>query len=97
MKIEVRARRSGKTYDMILRACGTEVQIVCFSILECQRVMKMAKQMEADIIPPISFQKYLNNRNSQAQNEIFIDNLDLCLSYVTGYKRIGLVTMSSND
>ena len=98
MRVEVRARQSGKTHDMILRAHGIKAQIVCFSLSECKRVSELAKEMGTIILSPMTFEKYLRDyAGGDYCDEFYIDNLDLCLSYTTGHKKIGLVTISSGE
>ena len=95
MRIEVRARQSGKTHDMLLRAHGTKNVIICINYREVKRLKELAEDLELDIMEPITFGDFIQGASRAPEVEgYYIDNADILLQQLSS-KPIKLITMSN--
>ena len=95
MRIELRNRQSGKTNDMLLRAHGTKNVIVCINFTEVKRLKMVAKELELDIMEPVTFGEFINGNPRAVDFEgYYIDNADMLLQQLARVP-LKLVTMSN--
>ena len=96
MRIELRNRQSGKTNDMLLRAHGTKNVIVCVNYMEVKRLKGLAKDLELDIMEPITFGAFINGNPRDVDFEgYYIDNADMLLQQLARGP-LKLITMSNS-
>ena len=96
MRIEVRARQSGKTNDMLLRAHGTKNLIVCMGLAEVQRLKALILDLEVDVLTPITYGMLCERQFPAEEVEgIYIDNAELILQSMSRHP-IKLITMSNS-
>ena len=97
MRIELRGRQSGKTNDILLRAHGTKNVIVCTNYSEVKRLKQLAKDLEVDILEPITFSEFMNGGPRAVEVAgYYIDNADMLLEQLAR-KPLKLITMSTNE
>ena len=85
MKMIIKGRGEGKTTEFIKMSAETGCRIVCISMMECHRVLKVAKEMGYHIPKPEPFHNLLHGFSGRGErlSGYLIDNLDLCLQQLT--------------
>lgn len=80
MKIIVRPRRAGKTYDLIKQAAEENLYIICPNRSQVHDIADQARKMELVIPFPLTWQEFIQQQYYGKHIEGFvIDNLDICI------------------
>lgn len=95
MKIELRARRFGKTTEAIKKAHETKAYLIVINEAEKRRVVKMAEEMNLNIRNPVTWAEYQQDqmRGSFVRN-VVIDNADYILQQVFPALKIEMITLT---
>jgi hypothetical protein len=94
MKIDVRGRRAGKTFDLIRTAHENGGYIVCINQLEARRIFQEAEEMGMPIPFPLTPQEWLRGSYSPTIPALYFDNLDMILQAIT---RVPIHTVTMNQ
>ena len=81
MKIIVRPRQCGKTTELLEYAATYGYTIMTISHRECERLKRVAKEMDLNIEEPLSVQEYPDCVCSKSFRGIVIDNADMVLRH----------------
>jgi hypothetical protein len=98
MNIICRGRRTGKTIEIIKASARTWNYIVCHDLSECQRIAKIACDMNLDIPFPITFDEFIGGRFcGRNMKGLIIDNADMLLNKMARGTSVKCITLESED
>ena len=80
MKVVEAPRNSGKTAYMMNLSENTKQPLVCFSLVEKERVMTDARERSVKIPEPVTLQEVMSGKTQG--KKVIVDNLDVLLSFV---------------
>tara|TARA_R110000822_G_scaffold128195_4_gene263891 strand:- start:961 stop:1341 length:381 start_codon:yes stop_codon:yes gene_type:complete len=95
MKVMLKARGKGKTHALIERAAIGGGYIVCRTRQDASRIGMMAREMELNILFPITYDDFVKERYLGANiSEFYIDDADDLLQSLSPRVRIDTITIS---
>lgn len=84
MKIIVRGRRAGKTYDIIKQASEENLYIICANQAQVRGIADQARDLGFVIPFPMTWNEFVTQKYyGRNINGFVIDNLDMCLQSMT--------------
>jgi len=83
MKVIVKPRQGGKTYDLVMRAKNHNGYIVCHSLSEGKRIAGIARDLGIYINHPITYDEFLKGHYGPFCKCFHIDNVDMLLNSVS--------------
>ncbi len=97
MKVYLRPKQSGKTEIAIRASHDKWAYIICPKRYDCERIYKMAKEMNIDIPYPISWLDFVEKRyRGKGIKDFVIDDLDRCIQESIA-EHIHLVTFNQSE
>ncbi|KKN54800.1 hypothetical protein LCGC14_0588540 [marine sediment metagenome] len=95
MKVLQALQNSGKTAYIMAQSAETKQPLICFSLMEKQRVLKDARERGIKIPEPLTF---IEAQSGRAQGKtVMIDNLDLLMAFVLPGVTVTLATITQEE
>ncbi len=95
MKVVQAPSKSGKTAYIMAQSAETKQPLLCYSLMEKQRVLKDARKRGIKIPEPVTF---IEAQSGRAQGKtIMIDNLDLLMFFILPGVTVTLATITQEE